>query len=81
MRNRIRSPCSVGLVEDIIARETVHNTKVVGLRYTVHRRHRLLEMLVRVFHVSMQHWITNRKSTMHLSLKWTVTFVIKLFLF
>ena len=34
--------------------EIVRNIKVEGLRYTVHRRHGLLGMLVRVFDVSMQ---------------------------
>ena len=60
MRNRIRSLCGVGLVEEIITRETVHSTRVAGLRYIVCKRHKLLEMLIRVFHISMQHWITNR---------------------
>ena len=55
--------------------------RVVGLSYTVHRRCRLLGMLVRVFHVSMQQWTTGRHSTRNLSLIWTVSFVIKLFLF
>jgi len=60
IRKIIRRPYDVGLVEEIITRETVQSNRVVGLRYTVCRRHKLLEMLVRLFHVSMQHWITNR---------------------
>ena len=62
-------------------REIVHRTKVVGLRYTVHERHRLLGTLVKVFHVSMQEWTIGRQNTKHLSLRWKVRFVIKLFLF
>jgi len=81
LRNRIRSSCGVGLVQEIITGETIHNIIVVGIIYTVHRRHKLLEMLVKVFHISMQNWITNRQSIMHLPLKWTVSFVIKLFIF
>ena len=81
LRSRIRSPCNVGLVEEIIAGEFVHSARVVGLRYTVCRRHRLLETLVKVFHVSMQHWITNRQNIKHLSLTWMVSFVTELFLF
>jgi len=81
LRNIIRIPCGVGFVEKIIPGETAHNSRVVGLRYTVHRRHRVLEMLVRVYHVFMQHWIKNRQSIRHLLLKWTISFLIKLFLF
>lgn len=32
----------------------VCNIKVVGLRHTMHKRHKLLERLVKVFNVSMQ---------------------------
>ena len=41
-------------------RDIVHRIRVVGLRYIVHRRHKMLGMLVRAFLVFMQHWITNR---------------------
>jgi len=36
--------------------EIVHGIRVEGLRYTVHRRRKLLGMFARVFHVSMQQW-------------------------
>lgn len=36
--------------------EIFHKMRVLGLRYTVHRRCRLLGMLVRLFHVPMQQW-------------------------
>ena len=81
LRRRIRSLCGVGIVEGIIAREIVHNIRVVGLRYIVCRRHKMLGMLVKAFLVSMQHWTTNRQTIRHLSLTWTVSFVSKLFLF
>ena len=81
IRIEARSLYNFGLVAKIIVGEIVHRIKVVYLRYTVHRRNKLLETLVRVFHVSMQHWITNRWRIRHLSLRWTVSFVIKLFLF
>jgi len=55
LRNKISSMCGVGFVEEIITGETVHSTIVVSLRYTVHRRHILLEILVRLFHMPMHH--------------------------
>ena len=61
-------------------RDIVHRIRVVGLIYIVHRRHILLGMLVKAFLVFMQHWITNRQTTMHLSLRWMVRFVINLFI-
>lgn len=36
--------------------EIVHSIRVEGLRYIVHRRRKLVGMLVRVFHVSMKQW-------------------------
>ena len=45
---------SVGNVARNTLREIVNRIKVVDLRYTMHRRHRLLGMLVKVFHVSMR---------------------------
>jgi len=67
MRNIIRSLCGVRLVEEIITGETTHSTRVVGLIYTVSKRNKLLWMLVRIFHVSMQHWIKNKKNIRHQS--------------
>jgi len=68
-------------VERIIKGDIVHKIRVVDRRYTVRRRHILLGMLVRLFHVFMQHWITNKHIISHLSLRWMVTFVIRLFIF
>lgn len=65
----------------IIAGEIFHRIKVVGLRYIMHKTHTLLGMLVREFLVFMKHWITNMQTIRHLSLRWTVSFVIKLFIF
>ena len=81
LRSKIRSMCGVGLVEEIIAGDIVHNIKLVGLIYIVHNTHKLLWMLLRGFLVFMQHWVTNRQTIKHLSLRWMVRFVIKLFLF
>ena len=72
---------SVGHAIRSILREIVHKIKVVGLRYTVHKRHKLLGMLVRAFLVFMQHWITTGHTIGHLSLRWMISFVIKLFIF
>lgn len=66
LRRRTRSPYGVGLVEEIIAGGIVHNSRVADLRYIVHKMHMLLGMLVKVFLVCMQHWITNMKTTKHL---------------
>ena len=71
---------SVGHVVRNTLGDIVHRIRVVGLRYIVYRRHRLLGMWGRVFLVFMQLWSTNRHSTRHLSLRWTISFVIKLFL-
>jgi len=59
LRTRIRSLCGVGLVEAIIVGEIVHSIWAVDLRYIVHRMHRMLGMLVRVFLAIMQSWIKN----------------------
>lgn len=67
IRIEARSLYNFGLVAKIIVGEIVHRIKVVYLRYTVHRRNKLLETLVRVFHVSMQPWITSKQSIMHIS--------------
>ena len=72
---------SVGHVVRNTSGEIVYNIRVEGLGYIVHRRHRLWGMLTRVFHVSMQQWKTSKKNIWNLSLRWTVRFVIKLFLF
>jgi len=45
---------SVGHVVRNTVGDIVFNIKVEGLRYTMHRQCRLLGMLVRVFHVSVQ---------------------------
>ena len=50
---------SVGNVVRKTLGEIVQNIRLVGLRYTVWRRHILLEIFIRVFHVSMHNWITN----------------------
>ena len=52
----VREPVGwiVGHVVKNTLGEIVCNIKVEGLRYTMHKRHRLLGMLVKVFHVSMQ---------------------------
>lgn len=55
LRRKIRSPCDVGLMEEIIARRIVHSTRVVDLKYTVHNRYILLEMFVKILHVSIRH--------------------------
>ena len=47
--------CSVGHVVRNTLGEIICRIRVESLRYMVHRRHRLLGMLARVFHVSMQH--------------------------
>ena len=51
---RVLVSWSVGHVARNTLREIVNKIRVVSLRYTVHRRHRLLGMLVRVFHVFVQ---------------------------
>ena len=81
VRKEIRSSCGVGLVEGIIAGEIVHNIRAVDLRYIMHRTHKMLGMLVKVFLVFMQHWVIDKKTIRDISLIWTITFVIKLFLF
>lgn len=73
--------CSVGHVVRSTLRDIFHGIRVVGLRYIAQRRHTLLGTLVRVFHISMRHWTTIRKNTRNLSLRWTIIFVIRLFLF
>ena len=65
----------------IIVGEIACRIRLVSLRYIVHRTHRLLGMLVRLFLVFMKHWITNKQTIMDLTLRWMVSFVIKLFLF
>ena len=72
---------SVGHVARNTLREFVYKIRMVGLIYIVHRRRGLLGMLVIVFFVSIQQWATNRQNTKNLSLRWTVRFMIKLFLF
>jgi len=42
---------SVGHAVRRTLRDIVHKIRVVGLRYTMHMRHRQLWMLVRVFHI------------------------------
>jgi len=68
-------------MENIIAGEIIYKIGVVGLKYIVHRMHRLLGLLVRAFLEFMQHWITNEKTIRHLSLRCMVKFMIELFLF
>ena len=47
---------SVGHVVRNTLREIIHKIRVVGLISTLHRKHRLLGMLVREFLKSMQYW-------------------------
>ena len=68
-------------MEKIITGNIVYRIKVLGLRYIVLRRHIQWEMLGTTFLVSMQHWITYRQTIKHISLRWTISFVIKLFIF
>lgn len=72
---------SVGHLVRNTSGDIISRIRVEGLRYIVHRRHRLLEMLVRVFHISMDQWIAGKQNTRHLSLIWMVIFVINLLLF
>jgi len=44
LRIRVKSSCVVGLVANTTLEEIVHNIRVVDLRYTMRRRHILLEM-------------------------------------
>lgn len=81
IRRQAGSLQSVGFVARIIAGGISCRIRVVDLRYTVRKRYRLFGMLVRVFHVSMKHWIKNRQIIRHLSLGWMLSFLIKLFLF
>ena len=72
---------SVGHVVRNTFGDIVCNIMVEGLRYTINRRCGLLGMLARVFHVSIQQWKMGKQNTKHLSLRWTVRSVVKLFLF
>ena len=78
LRSRIRMKVerlfSVGLVQESIIGEIVHNIRVVYHISTMLRRHRQWEMLGRVFLGSIQRWITSRQIIMHLSLRWMVSF-------
>lgn len=78
---RIVSLYSVGLVERMIAGDIVHNIRVVDRRSTVLMRHRQWGILEKVVLEFMYHWIKGRQITKSLLSRWTVRFMIKLFLF
>ena len=84
-RNRldmvVENHCSVGYVARIIVRGIFCSIKVVDPRYIVLGRHIQLVMLVIEFLGSMQLWTIGRQIIRHLSLRWMVSFVIKLILF
>ena len=68
---------SVGHAVRNTLREIVDIIMVVGLIYIVHKRRRLLGMLVMEFLIYMQQWTIDRETIMHLSLRWKVRFVNK----
>lgn len=72
---------SIGHVVSYILRGIFYKINVLGLRLIVQVRCRLFRMLGRELHVSMHHWIIGNKIIMHLTLIWSVTFFIRLFLF
>eukprot|EP00253_Pinus_taeda_P027918 PITA_27918 len=72
IRRKARSLCSVGLVEESIIGEIIHNIRVVDRKYIVLRRHKQWEMLGRVFLGSTQCWITDKQITRHLLSRWMV---------
>jgi len=73
---------SFGYVVRIIVRGIVCSIKVVvEPRSIVLRRCIQLVMLVIAFPISMQLWTIDRWTIRHRSLRWSVRFVIKLFLF
>lgn len=76
---RVLDSWSIGNVVRNTLRDIFDRTRVVGPIYIVHKGQRLLGMLVREFLIFMHHWITNKQTIRHLSLRWTITFVIKLF--
>lgn len=73
--------CSVRYVARIIVRGTICNIRVVETRSIVHKRCKQLGMLVITFLIFMQLLTTGSQITTLLSLRWKLSFVIKLFIF
>ena len=73
--------CNDGYVARIISIWIARHIRVVGLKSAVIMGCRQLGMLDRAFLRSMQHWITGRRITRQLLLRWKVRYMIKLFLF
>lgn len=77
----IEHRCSVGYVARIIIRGIVCSIRLVDPRSIVLKRRIQLGMLVITFLGFIQLWKTSVRIIKHLSLRWMVIFVIKLFLF
>ena len=68
---------SVGHVVRSTLRDIFHRIRVVGLRYIVHKRRKLLGIFAKVFLISMQLWRIDKQAIKHLSLRWMISFLIK----
>ena len=73
--------CNARYVANIIIRRIVQCTREVCLKSIVLKRCRKLGMFIIVFLRLMHMWTIGRWITRDLSMRWTIRFLIKLFIF